>query len=91
MDEKEHRTGRTKSTVLPSVKHGGRSLMVWGCMSAAGVGSLQFIYGIMNHKAYIKLLKKNLASSAEIKGTGTQQYFLAFNVHCPNLREIYFY
>ena len=77
--------------LLPSVKHGGGSLMVWGCMSAAGVGSLEFIDGIMDHKAYIKLLKKNLASSAEIKGTGTQQYFLAFNVHCPNLREIYFY
>ena len=29
---------------------------------------LEFIYGIMNHKAYIKLLKKNLASSVEKMG-----------------------
>ncbi len=30
------------------VKHGGGSVMVWGCMSAAGTGELQFIEGTMN-------------------------------------------
>ncbi len=34
--------------VLPTVKHGGGSVMVWGCMSAAGTGELQFIEGTMN-------------------------------------------
>ena len=29
--------------VLPIVKHGGWSVMVWGCMSAASTGDLQFI------------------------------------------------
>ncbi len=29
--------------VLPTVKHGGGSVMVWGCMSAACTGELQFI------------------------------------------------
>ena len=37
-------------------------------MNAAGVGSLEFIYGSTNHEAYIKLLKNNLASSAEKMG-----------------------
>ncbi len=32
--------------VLPSVKHVGGSVKVWGCMSAAGTGELQFIKGI---------------------------------------------
>ncbi len=32
--------------VLPTVKHVG--VMVWGCMSAAGAGELQFIEGTMN-------------------------------------------
>ncbi len=34
--------------VLPTVKHGGGSVMVWGCMSAAGTGELQFVEGTMN-------------------------------------------
>ncbi len=34
--------------VLPTVKHGGGSVMVWGCMSAAITGELQFIEGTMN-------------------------------------------
>ncbi len=32
--------------VLPTVKHGGVSVVVWGCMSAAGTGELQFIEGL---------------------------------------------
>ena len=48
-------------------------------MSTAGVGSLEFIYGIMNHKAYIKLLKKNLASSAEKMGLKDNYKFMQDN------------
>ena len=33
----------TKINVLSTVQHGGGSVMVWGCMSAAGTGDLQFI------------------------------------------------
>ncbi len=36
-------------SVLPTVNHGGGSVMVWGCMSAAGTGELQFIEGSMNY------------------------------------------
>lgn len=31
----------------PTFKHGGGKIQVWGCFSAAGVGDLHRIYGIM--------------------------------------------
>ncbi len=46
--------------VLPTVKHGGGSVMVWGCMSAAGTGELQFIEGTMNANMYCDILKQSM-------------------------------
>ncbi len=46
--------------VLPTVKHGGGSVMVWGCMSAAGTGELQFIEGTMNANMYCEILKQSM-------------------------------
>ena len=36
----------------PTVKHGGGSIQVWGCISAGGVGDLVRIDGIMNAEKY---------------------------------------
>ncbi len=49
--------------VLPTVKHGGGSVMVWGYMSAAGTGELQFIEGPMNANMYCDLLKQSMIPS----------------------------
>ncbi|KAF7245761.1 Nuclease EXOG, mitochondrial [Varanus komodoensis] len=49
--------------VLPTVKHGGGSVMIWGCMSAAGTGELQFIEGTMNANIYCVILKQNMIPS----------------------------
>ena len=46
-------------SVLPTVKHGSGSVMVWGCMSAAGTGELQFIEGTMNANMYGDILKQS--------------------------------
>ncbi len=46
--------------VLPTVKNGGGSVMVWGCMSAAGTGELQFIEGTMNANMYCDILKQSM-------------------------------
>ncbi len=46
--------------VLPTVKQGGGSVMVWGCMSAAGSGELQFIEGIMNANVYFDILRQSM-------------------------------
>ena len=47
--------------VLPTVKHGGGIVMVWGCMSAAGTGVLQFIEGTVNANMYSDILKQSPA------------------------------
>lgn len=51
-----------------TVKHGGGSVMVWGCVSAAGVGNLHFIEGIMDQNVYLNILKQNLMPSTEKLG-----------------------
>lgn len=49
--------------VLPTVKHGGGSVMVWGCMSAAGTGDMCFIEGIMNSDMYCDILRQYMIPS----------------------------
>ncbi|GFW10482.1 transposable element Tcb2 transposase [Trichonephila clavipes] len=51
-----------------TVKHGGGSIMVWGCMAATGVGNLVIIDGIMNQYSYLNILKNNLTQSASKLG-----------------------
>ncbi len=41
--------------MVPTVKHGGGSVLMWGCMSAAGVGELHFIDGVMNSQMYCSI------------------------------------
>ncbi len=49
--------------VLTTVKHGGGSVMVWGCMSSAGTGELHFIKGTMNANMYCDILKQSMILS----------------------------
>ena len=65
--------------LLPTVKYGGGSLLVWGCMSASGVGNLVFINGIMNHQLYIHILKNNLELSARKMGLDGDYVFMHDN------------
>ena len=49
--------------VLPTVKHGGGSVMVWGCMSAASTGELQFTEVTMNANMYCDTLRQSMIPS----------------------------
>ena len=54
--------------VMPTVKHGGGNVIVWGCMSAAGVGELYFIEGNMNTNMYCKILQQSMIPSLQKLG-----------------------
>ncbi len=66
--------------VLPTVKHGGGSVMVWGCMSAAGTGELQFIEGTMNANMYCDIVKQSMTPS--FRRLSRRALFQHDNVHC---------
>lgn len=51
------------SGVMPTIKFGGGSVMVWGCFSYNGVGKLHFIEDIMDGAGYCNILSNNLLSS----------------------------
>ncbi|KAI5706979.1 hypothetical protein M8J75_013076 [Diaphorina citri] len=48
---------------VASVKHGGGSVMVWGCFGGSGVGDLVRIEGIMRKEEYKKILEDNVVPS----------------------------
>ncbi len=52
-----------ENCILPTIKHGGGSIMVRGCMSAAGTGELWFIEGNMDSNMYCDILKQNMMPS----------------------------
>ncbi len=54
--------------MVPTVKHGDGSVLLWGCMSAAGVGELHFIDGIMNSQKYYSILKEKMLPSLRALG-----------------------
>ncbi len=54
--------------MVPTVKHGGGSVLMWGCMSAAGVGELHFIDVIMNSQMYCSILKEKMLPSLRALG-----------------------
>ena len=54
--------------VMPTGKHGGGNVMVWGCMSAEGVGELHFIEGNMNSNMYCEILQQSMIPSLQKLG-----------------------
>lgn len=58
-----------------TVKHGGGSVLVWGCMAANGTGNLHFIDGIMDHRKYIAILTEELLPSVTRLGIAGSYVF----------------
>jgi hypothetical protein len=60
---------------IPTVKHGGGSILLWGCFSAAGPGELVTIKGIMDSEKYREILQANLMKSAKALRLGRNFLF----------------
>ena len=45
------------------VKHGGGSIMLWGCLTCRGLGSLHNIQGHLNARGYFAILAQDLCST----------------------------
>ncbi|CDQ73294.1 unnamed protein product [Oncorhynchus mykiss] len=64
-----HRVWRKKKdeynpkNTIPTVKHGGGNIILWGCFSAKGTGQLHLIEGRMDGAMYREILANNLLPS----------------------------
>jgi hypothetical protein len=47
--------------LVPTVKHGGGKIQVWGCFSWQGAGPLYRVKGLMDGKQYREILKNHMA------------------------------
>lgn len=57
--------------VVPTVKHGGGSVLVWGSFAGKRVGDLIRIEGILNKEGYLKILQENaVPNGLELVGHG---------------------
>ena len=65
-------------TIL-TVKHGGSSIMLWGCLSPAGIGKLVRVLGKMDGAKYRTILEENLLESAKKLSLNIQ---LELQWHC---------
>ena len=52
-----------EKNTLPTVKHGGGSLMLWGCFTSSGTGNLQHVDGIMNSIKCQEILQQDAMPS----------------------------
>ncbi len=60
----KNNTAHHQRNTIPTVKHGGGRIMLWGCFSSAGTGALVKVEGIMNSSISQSILAQNLQASA---------------------------
>lgn len=82
-------TSLEKRNIIPTVKFGKLSVMIWGCISSRGVGDLAFIEDTMDSTQYLQILKRHLVSSATKFGfvTNNKPYFKFYQDNDPKHKE----
>ena len=56
------------NNTIPTVKHGGENIMIWGCFYFNGVGTLKITDGRIDGVKYRHILEDNLQKSVEKMG-----------------------
>ena len=64
---------------VPTVKHGGGSIMVWSCFTRREVGRLCVLDRIMDRLYYRDILEQNLLPSIDHFKFGQQYHFMQDN------------
>lgn len=68
-------TALDPKNIIPTVKHGGGNVIVWGAIPSSGVGRLVFVEGNMDRYQYKNILEQNLKASVDSLGLGNQWIF----------------
>ncbi|GJQ85856.1 hypothetical protein Trydic_g8616 [Trypoxylus dichotomus] len=76
--------------LIPIIKFGGGSVVIWESISAAGVGALYICDGTTNSRRYLTMLEKVLESSALklCNGDDREYYFQQDNAPCHTPYEV---
>lgn len=84
--------GLLDQNLKKTVKHGGGSIMVWGCFAANGVGELVLVEGIMTGASYVELVRNNVQKSARKLHLGRRFVFQQDNdpKHTSKIAKEYF-
>jgi hypothetical protein len=74
--------------LIPTVKFGGGSVMVWGCFSWWGLGPLVTIEGTLTQKSYKELLKKHKEAISGACGEDADFWFQQDNAPCHKTNSV---